>query len=112
MRQQPRIYDPFLEFVKPEDLPGDLKTIAEHLGVSAAIEIHKLFMSMELYIPKNALDGAKKRYIAENYNGENIKQLSRDIGKSTRFVRKILNSKMSELKQTNLFDQMGANPKT
>jgi len=70
-------------------------------------------MSMSLYIPESSINKARERYIADNYDGGNVKQLSQVVGFSERHVWRILNKKMNPLRQSTLFDQIEVgNPKT
>jgi len=95
------------EFIKPEELHYPLGIIAKMTGIDAALEIYKEFMSMSLYIPENAINKARNRYIAEHYDGHNIKHLSKITGYSERHVYRILDKKIRPMVQSTIFDVIG-----
>ncbi len=77
-----------------EDFADIYMEIAEAAGVETAIKIHKLFKGQQILFPQKLY---KKeyiyKYIKENYNGQNVRELSQKFGYSDRRVRQIINSK-------------------
>ena len=61
---------------------------------------------MSLYIPENSINKARERYIADNYDDGNVKQLSQVVGFSERHIWRILNKTMKLLRQSTFFDQI------
>lgn len=76
----------FLATVRPEDLDGHLREVAEHCGVDVAVRLWGPFQGSTLSIPKQALKKAAIRYIREHYDGNNMVDLVRATGFAERFV--------------------------
>lgn len=83
-----------ISYVKLEDLPLEMQEIAQNCGMESVMMIIEKYKSMSLYVPKNLLDKAKARFIAENYNGANMRDLVRTLDLSERQIRRILSSKL------------------
>ena len=79
-----------------EDFADVYMEIAETAGVETAIKIHKLFKGQQILFPQKLY---KKeyiyKYIKENYNGQNVRELSQKFGYSDRRIRQIINSSKS-----------------
>jgi len=76
-----------------EELPGDLKRIAEVAGLEAAIRIGMAFRGTYLYI--HTLDSLKRlirdEEIRRGYaRGEKVRELSKRFGLAERTIKKIL----------------------
>ena len=80
------------------DLEGDkfagvYKEIALTLGTDTAIEMHKLFKGQQIIFPKRLYSKEfVYEYVKENYNGNNIRELSQMLDYSDRRIRQILNN--------------------
>jgi Mor family transcriptional regulator len=75
-----------------ENLAGIYREIASAVDVKTAIEIHKLFNGQQIAFPKRLFSKAfVHKYVKENYNGSNIRQLSQKMNYSDRRIRQILN---------------------
>ena len=76
-----------------EDFAGIYEEIANEVGSENAIKIHNLFKGQQIQFPQKLY---KKEYIysyiRQNYNGQNIRELSQKFGYSDRRVRQILTS--------------------
>lgn len=77
-----------------EYLPGDLKAIAEVVGVEAAVRIGTKFQGMMLYVA--GLDELKRtlrdeRIMTAYGRGSSVKTLSERFGISRRGIHKIIN---------------------
>jgi len=59
-----------------DDLPEDLRWIAERLGVKAAWGLAVCFSGTYFYIPKTINNALKKRYCQLNYDGHNARRLA------------------------------------
>jgi hypothetical protein len=75
-------------------LPGDLKAIAEVVGVEAAVQIGAKFQGMMLYVA--GLDELKRalrdeRIMSAYGKGSSVKTLSERFGISRRGIHKIIN---------------------
>lgn len=75
-----------------EDFADIYMEIASVAGKETAIAIHKLFKGQQILFPQKLY---KKeyiyKYIKENYNGSNVRELSQKFGYSDRRVRQIIN---------------------
>lgn len=71
--------------------------IANAVGAENAVKIHALLKGQQILFPQKLY---KKEYIytyiRQNYNGQNIRELSQKFGYSDRRVRQIVNSKQGE----------------
>lgn len=80
--------------MEAKDLAGIYREIADNTDVETAIEIYELFKGQRILFPQKLYN---KEYIAayvkENYDGHNIRDLSRKFGYSDRRIRQILNGK-------------------
>ena len=79
--------------MKTEDFADVYMEIAVEMGPEVATTIHKLFKGQQILFPQRLY---KKEYvysyIRENYNGKNVRELSKKFDYSERRVRQILNS--------------------
>jgi len=91
------------EGLKPGDLPGDLRDVAELIGMATAVRLAEKLGGAHLYVPQaeSAFASAKKRYISENRN-RSVRDLSRETGYSERQVYRILEELKEEDKQASL----------
>ena len=75
-----------------EDLADVYMEIANKIGVDAAVAIHEMFKGQQILFPQKLYSKEYiYRYIKENYNGRNVRELSQKFGYSDRRVRQILN---------------------
>lgn len=73
------------------DFADIYREIAEEISPETAIEIHRLFGGQQILFPKKLY--ARKyiyRAIRKNYNGQNVRELSRIYEYSERQIRRIL----------------------
>ena len=82
----------FLATVRPEDMEGDLRDVAEHCGIENAVRLWNTFQGARLNIPKQALKKAAVRYIRAHYDGTNIVELVRATGFAERFIYEVVGS--------------------
>lgn len=82
-----------------DDFADIYMEIANAAGMETAIAIHKLFKGQQILFPQKLY---KKeyiyKYIKENYNGRNVRELSQKFGYSDRRVRQII----SEVKDSKI----------
>ena len=68
--------------------------IANEIGAENAKKIYNLFKGQQIQFPQKLY---KKEYvynyIRQNYNGQNVRELSQKFGYSDRRIRQIINSK-------------------
>ncbi len=76
----------FYATVRPDDLEGHLREVAESCGMEFAIRLWETFQGATITIRKQALKRAAIRYIREHYDGNNIASLVRATGFAERFV--------------------------
>jgi hypothetical protein len=82
-----------LEDIQPEDLPGDLKFIAEVAGIDVVRLLLKHFPGMRIDIPVRPNREAVKRYIETHFDGSNAGPLASHLGISSRTVLRLLGEK-------------------
>jgi Mor family transcriptional regulator len=81
--------------VDAKDLPGELKDIADVIGVAATIKLAKAFRGCRIYICNIDPIIRKQRNskICKAYDqGEKVIKLARKYGLSTRHIEKILST--------------------
>ena len=80
--------------MEAKDFADIYEEIAVAAGAETAVKIHKLFKGQQILFPQKLY---KKdyiyNYIRQNYNGKNIRELSKMFGYSDRRIRQILNLK-------------------
>ncbi len=73
------------------DFADIYREIAEEISPETAIEIHRLFGGQQILFPKKLYN---REYIyhaiCQNYNGKNVRELSRRFEYSERQIRRIL----------------------
>jgi len=74
------------------DMPNDdMKLVAEQCGMEVAIILLEKLNGIIIYIPKIAADKRFiKKYVNENYDGRNAKNLAVEIGVSEQYIYKLL----------------------
>ena len=74
------------------DLAGVYKEIASIAGVEVAVKIHELFKGQQILFPQKLYSKEYiYDYIRKNYNGSNVRELSKKFGYSDRRIRQIIN---------------------
>lgn len=77
--------------MKADDLADVYMEIADKLGVDTAVAIHELFKGQQILFPQKLY---RKEYIyayiKQNYNGKNVRELSKKFGYSDRRIRQII----------------------
>lgn len=83
--------------MEAKDFADIYEEIAIEAGTETAVKIHKLFKGQQILFPQKLY---KKdyiyNYIKQNYNGSNIRELSKMFGYSDRRIRQILSSLSNE----------------
>ncbi len=67
------------------------KEIAEKLSVEAAVEMYNLFKGQQIMFPQRLY--CKEyivAYVKEHYTGHNIRELSRELGYTDRYIRQVV----------------------
>lgn len=78
--------------IKLEDIPENVRDIAEAIGMEAFIKLAKFCGGQRgIYIPKysNIIKGARDREIKRRYTRYNLEQLAREYNLSTQQIREI-----------------------
>lgn len=79
------------DLIGKDDLPNDdIKNIADICGMDTAIKIMENMPGLLVNIPKNGMRKVKNRYIAEHYNGHNVKELAVICNMSMRHVYNVI----------------------
>ena len=77
--------------MEAKDFAEIYEEIALAAGADTAVAIHKLFKGQQILFPQKLY---KKEfiysYIRQNYNGKNVRELSKMFGYSDRRIRQIL----------------------
>ncbi|ACF12749.1 hypothetical protein Ctha_0278 [Chloroherpeton thalassium ATCC 35110] len=88
-----------------DDIPaGDMRFIAEHLGIAVALGLMKLMGGEKLYVPKKCFH---RLYIRQKFKGDNVKALARELGLSERTVQRYVKDLFitpKSLSQLEIFD--------
>lgn len=83
----------WMKNVSAQELPEVYQEMAEVIGVEPTIHLASIFAGSSVYFPKleRALIGQRNRAIRSEFDGANIRELSRRWGLSARHVRQIVN---------------------
>jgi Mor family transcriptional regulator len=77
-----------------DDLPNeDLVLVAKSCGIEVATQLMVNLQGLTISIPRSAMRKIICKYISENYNGKNVKQLALECGVSTRYVYCVIQKK-------------------
>ena len=88
-----------------DDMPNqEFQIIAQHLGIEASVQILELMAGMWMSVPKTWNMKIAERYVRENYDGGNVRQLVLETGLSMTTIYKLLNEKANTANQSTLFD--------
>ena len=97
--------------IKLEDIPENVRDIAEVIGMEAFIKLAKFCGGQRgIYIPKysNIIKGARDREIKRRYTRYNLEQLAREYNLSTQQIREIaLKEKPKNEKSNNKGEKNG-----
>lgn len=85
-------FDIITQNITIDDLPEDLKFIAEFCGMEVSLSLIKHASGMNLNIPKNCLNALIKSYIIRHYNGTraNILEISSICDVTERYIRIVM----------------------
>ncbi|MCA1989424.1 MAG: hypothetical protein LDL07_09830 [Desulfarculus sp.] len=83
----------WLKQIQPDDLPDIYQEMAAVIGVEATVTLAQNFAGTSVYFPKleRALLGLRNAAIRREFDGANVKLLSRRWNLSARHVRHIVN---------------------
>ena len=78
--------------IRKEHFNGVYSTIFGHMGERVTREIHSVFRGQQFNFPKKLYSMEYViRYLKENYNGKNVRQLAKELDYSERWVQAIIN---------------------
>ncbi len=78
--------------LRKEYFNGIYAIIFEHMGEKATREIHSIFRGQQFNFPKKLYSKEYViKYLKENYDGTNIKQLAKELDYSERWIQAIIN---------------------
>lgn len=78
--------------LKSSDYNGIYADMVEQLGEEIVVEINKHYKGQQVTFPMRLYSkNYVIRYIKENYNGNNIKNISRELGYSQRWIQDLIN---------------------
>lgn len=70
--------------MKADDFADVYMEIADKIGVDAAVAIHEMFKGQQILFPQKLYRKEYiYNYIRENYNGRNVRELSKNSGIQT-----------------------------
>jgi len=72
------------------DFPNHLQTVVEAIGIAAVKTLIVKCPGQTIYIPKTINSSYNARYIKENFNGENYKEIADHLGITERSVYRCL----------------------
>jgi Mor family transcriptional regulator len=74
-----------------EDIPeGDMRTVAEIVGVENTIKLALRFSGLSVYFSKEVITTCKKKYAMKSFDGSNIRKLTIELGTSEKNLRRWL----------------------
>ena len=78
--------------VTKEDIPYDLHTMVDIVGMDNFIEISKMYGGSNVYIPvyKKVIMGKRNRQIIREFNGKNLAGLRLKYGMSNQQLKSLL----------------------
>lgn len=78
--------------LRKEYFNGIYAIIFEHIGEKVTREIHSIFGGQQFNFPKKLYSKEYViKYLKENYDGTNIKQLAKELDYSERWIQAIIN---------------------
>ncbi|MPM85919.1 hypothetical protein SDC9_133002 [bioreactor metagenome] len=78
--------------IRKEDFNGVYATIFEHIGENVTREIHSVFGGQQFNFPKKLYSKEYViRYLKENYNGRNVRNIAKELNYSERWVQSLVN---------------------
>ncbi|GIV45766.1 MAG: hypothetical protein KatS3mg036_0584 [Ignavibacterium sp.] len=85
-------------------LDGDLRLLADIVGIDKFIELYSHFAKTAIYFSEKPLMEMKQEYIRKYFGFKNEKELARMLGVSERLVYKIGSQKVTMSNQQDLFN--------
>lgn len=92
-----------------EDLTGNAHELAEAIGMEAFLSLVKIYGgSSNLYVPKadQIVQPVRDRLIRQEFDGGNLRELSRKWNLSERQIREIVKDKAKEIRQAPINGQI------
>lgn len=78
--------------IRKEDFNGVYATIFEHIGENVTREIHSVFGGQQFNFPKKLYSKEYViRYLKENYNGRNVRNIAKELNYSEHWVQSLVN---------------------
>ena len=85
-----------------QDLADIYMEIAEAIGIENTLLVYDVLKGRQISFPQRIYRKEYvESYIKENYNGKNIRELSRKFGYTERRIKQIINSAYPQTKQQN-----------
>jgi Mor family transcriptional regulator len=80
------------EIIVFDDLPNeDMRAIASICGIEVVLKLMEHMPGLIINVPKNGMKKVKERYIIDNYDGHNVKELALICGVSLRHIYNVVN---------------------
>lgn len=75
------------------DFNGIYEDMYENLGQEIVREIYKYYKGQQITFPMRLYSKEYViKYISENYNGTNLKEIARELGYSERWIKQLINN--------------------
>ena len=96
--------------IKIEDLPPEFRSIAEEIGLSAALRLVDLRGGDGIYIPKadQICRAARDRAIRAEFDGSNYRELAQKYRLTTVWIRRIVAAEKSSKTGIDIIDKQQA----
>lgn len=79
------------------DFNGIYADMYEQLGEEKVREIYRHYKGQQVTFPMRLYSKEYViRYISDNYNGSNLKEIARELGYSERWVKKLIDNNLSK----------------
>ena len=84
---------------RSDNYSGIYKDMVEILGEEITLKIYENYKGQQVTFPMRLYSKEYIiKYLKENYNGNNIKQLSRELGYTERWIKQIINKNLKNNK--------------
>ncbi len=85
----------YIDDLDRDDLPEVFQDISDLVGVAFTQKIMLCLSGRIIYFPVKHSESTRKKYIARNYDGENVTELSRRLECSPSTIYRLLGEKLA-----------------
>lgn len=87
-----------------EELKGDYRTMVELIGIDSFITLLEYFVKTSVYFSELPLGPLKKLYVEKCAGEKSVKEITRILNVSERFVYEVWNKKQLDESQLDMFN--------